>query len=92
MTKSKMEKANKSASIEHKTAKKQDESMLSRQTRGTLKVLRKNSMQLSPISISSSQVAWTPVSAMRTLMTKSKVDKHCQRGMQLNDLSERLLS
>ena len=53
MTELKVDKANNPASIEHKTAKKQDEEQA--RTRGTLKAFKKNSRQLSPVSISSAK-------------------------------------
>ena len=53
MADSGVDKAKKTTDIEHKTAKKQDEEQALSQTRGTSKAFRKDSMQLSPISISS---------------------------------------
>ena len=70
----------KSAAIEHKTAKKQDEEQALETNKKDLKALRKNLMQLSPISISSSRVALTPVSAMRTaLHAEKKKSSPCRK-------------
>ena len=80
MTKSKVDKASKSASIEHKTAKKRDEEHALETNKNDLKALTKNSMQLSPISINSSQVALTLVPAMRTtLHAERKRSSPCRK-------------